>query len=501
MALHVGFMAAEAVPYAKVGGLADVAGALPGELERHDVRVTLVVPAYRSIDRARWGLQRAPGTGARTVRVGDRHEPWFLETAELPGSRVRVLFIGGRYFDRDGIYNDGRSGHEFEDQLERWVFFCRAGLAALADQEFRLDLLHLNDHHTALAAAYLPEYARHPRLGDVATFFSIHNLGYQGLFRGAAAPVLGLPASYLEPMGAFEFWGAINLMKGGLVLADLLGTVSPTYAREIQSNEEFGHGLEGVLRSRSRDLVGILNGIDAQAWNPATDVHLPAHYDAGDPGGKEACKRALLERVGLPYDPRVPVFGSIGRLAGQKGVDLILDALPAMLPAGIQFVALGSGQPEYEARLREASRRAPRQIAAVFDFDNALAHLIEAGADFFLMPSRYEPCGLNQMYSLRYGTAPLVRRTGGLADTVRDWDPGSGQGNGFTFGAFSRDAFLAAVQRALAAYRDPGAMRRLRANGMNADFSWSGPALQYRAAYEAALGRRRARAHPGGVRI
>jgi len=501
LALHVGFLAAEAVPYAKVGGLADVAGALPRELERHDLHVTLVVPGYRSIDRVRWGLRRVPGTGGSTVAVGDRREPWFLETAELPNSRVRVLFICGRYFDRDGIYNEPRTGGEFTDQLERWVFFCRAALAALADQDTRLDILHLNDHHTTLAAPYLSEYARHPRLGDVATFFSIHNLGYQGLFRSPAAPVLALPPAYLEPMGAFEFWGAINLMKGGLVLADLLGTVSPTYADEIQSSEEFGHGLEGVLKSRRRDLVGILNGIDTDVWNPATDLHLPAHYDAGDPGGKEICKRALLERLGLPYDPRVPVFASIGRLAGQKGVDLILDALPAMLQAGIQFVILGSGQPEYEAKLQDFVRRAPRQVAATFAFDNGLAHLIEAGADFFLMPSRYEPCGLNQMYSLRYGTVPVVRRTGGLADTVRDWEPATGQGNGFTFGAFGRDPFLAAVQRALVAYRDPAAMRRLRANGMSSDFSWAGPALQYRAAYEAALGRRRARAHPGGARV
>ncbi len=495
--MHVGFIAAEAVPYAKVGGLADVAGALPRELERQGVRVTLVVPGYRSIDRQRWGIERVEARAARLVNVGGRREPWVLEAATLPDSNVEVLFVGGRYFDRDGIYTDARSGREFDDQLERWVFFARAALAALAERGQRLDLLHLNDYHTALVAAYAREVHADPSVAHAATFFSIHNLGYQGFFRAQQFGVTGLPRAYLDPMGALEFWGAINLMKCGLVLGDVLGTVSPTYAREIQSSEEFGHGLEGVLRARSHDLIGILNGIDTDAWNPATDPGLAAHYSAADIAGKVRCKQALLDHLGMPFEPDTPVLASIGRLAGQKGIDLILEALPALLGAGLQVVVLGSGQPEYEAALQDYARRFPRQIAVRLEFDNGLAHVIEAGADFFLMPSRYEPCGLNQMYSLRYGTVPIVRRTGGLADTVQEWDAATGAGNGFTFIAFHADALLGAVDRALRIYRDAPAMRQLQLAGMSADFSWAASARRYRAAYDAALARHRARARGG----
>jgi len=491
-------MAAEVFPYAKVGGLADVAGALPRELERQGARATVVMPAYRSIERERWGLTRVAALGPRWVSVGGRREAWSLERTLLPDSNVEVLCVGGRYFDRDGIYTDTRSGREFDDQLERWVFFCRAALAALAERAGRLDVLHLNDHHTALAAAYNDHASAD--VDPAATFFSIHNLGYQGLFRPQGFALTGLPAQYMEPMGALEFWGAMNLMKAGLVLADALGTVSPTYAREIQSGEEFGHGLEGVLRARNRDLVGILNGIDTHAWDPATDACLAAPYDRDRLDGKTACKRALLEELRLPYDKETPVFASIGRLAAQKGIDLILETIPALVGAGAQIVVLGSGDRELESRLQEVMRRAPRHVAVRLDFDNALAHRIEAGADFFLMPSRYEPCGLNQMYSLRYGTPPIVRRTGGLADTVRDWDAASGQGNGFTFGPYHADALAAAMRRALAAFRDRAAFERLRRAGMSEDFSWAQSARRYLAAYRGAIDRRRARAGPGRAR-
>jgi starch synthase len=497
--LHIGFLTAEAVPYAKVGGLADVSGALPRELERQGARVTVVLPAYRSIERERWGLRRAPAEAGRGVTVGGRREAWSLERAVLPDSNVEVLCIGGRYFDRDGIYNDAHSGRDFEDQLERWVFFCRAALAALGERGQPIDVLHLNDHHTALAAAYRDTAGG--AVGAAATFFSIHNLGYQGLFRPQAFALTGLPGHYMDPMGALEFWGAVNLMKGGLVLADALGTVSPTYAREIQSGPDFGHGLEGVLRSRSRDLVGILNGIDTAGWNPASDPHLAAPYDRDRLAGKERCKRALLDELQLPFDARTPVFASIGRLTAQKGIDLLLATLPALVAAGAQVVVLGSGDPDLQARLAEVARRAPRHVAIRLDFDNALAHRIEAGADFFLMPSRYEPCGLNQMYSLRYGTPPLVRRTGGLADTVRDWDPATGSGNGFAFGPYHPDALAAAIRRALAVFRDGRALEQLRRAGMQEDFSWTTPAHRYLAAYRGAIDRCRARPRTGGARI
>ena len=494
LTLHVGFIAAEAAPYAKVGGLADVSGALPRELVRQGARVTLVIPAYRSIERERWGLVRVAAATPRWVVVGGRREPWTLERGTLPNSSVEVLCVGGRFFDRDGIYTDARSGREFSDQLERWVFFARAALAALGERGAAVDVLHLNDHHTALVAAYA--LSGEGAAGS-ATFFSIHNLGYQGVFRAPSFALTGLPSRYMDPMGAFEFWGAMNLMKAGLVLADALGTVSPTYAREIQTSEEFGYGLEGVLRARNRDLVGILNGIDTEAWNPATDSQLAARYDRDHLQGKDTCKRALLDELRMPYDARTPLFASIGRLAAQKGIDLVADTIPALAGAGAQIVILGSGDPNIEARLTELVRRAPRHVAARVDFDEGLAHRIEAGADFFLMPSRYEPCGLNQMYSLRYGTPPVVRRTGGLADTVHDFDPASGQGNGFTFGPFHSQALAAALQRALAVFHDRGALERLRRAGMADEFSWGRSAQRYLAAYQGAIDRRRARAGAG----
>jgi starch synthase len=449
------------------------------------------MPAYRSIDRQRFGLRRPARHGAPSVVVGGRREAWTLEVATLPHSAIEVAFVGGRFFDRDGIYTDPRTGSDFEDQVGRWVFFCRAALAALAERGASPDILHLNDYHTALAAAY----ARIPADGfyaRTATFFSIHNLGYQGLFKPQAFAVTGLPDAYMEPMGPLEFFGAMNLMKAGLVLSDGLATVSPNYAREIQESEEHGRGLQGVLRARQEDLIGILNGIDPVAWNPAADPLVAAPFDADDLRGKAVCKRDLLERAGLPHDPATPVFGSIGRLVGQKGFDLVLQALPALLPTGLQCVVLGSGQPEYETALQDLARRYPRQVAVSLAFDDGLAHAIEAGSDFFLMPSRYEPCGLNQMYSLRYGTVPIVRRTGGLADTVRDWDPRSGEGTGFLFGPYDAGAFVTAIRRALAVYRDAAAMLQLRRNGMAEDFSWRRSAAKYLAAYERAHERREA---------
>ena len=492
MSLEIAFLTAEAVPLAKVGGLADVAGALPPELERQGARVRIVMPGYRDIDRSRWGLRPTPLVGDPHVTVGKHREPWRLESARLPGSGVEILTIGGRYFDRPGLYLDPSTGREFEDQLERWVFFCRAALAALRARGQRLDVLHLNDHHTALAAAFVRHPDPDPFFASTATLFSIHNLGYQGLFPAARFPTLGLPAAFMEPLGPFEFWGRLNLMKAGLVLSDLLGTVSPTYAIEIQESEEHGYGLQGVLRSRRADLVGILNGIDDRAWDPAVDPQIAAHYGPETLAGKQECRRALRARFGMPDDARRPLFGMIGRLVTQKGIDVLLEALPELLPTGLQLVVLGSGQEEYERALLALARRWPDQVAVTLEFDDPLAHAIEAGCDFFLMPSRYEPCGLNQMYSLRYGTVPIVRRTGGLADTVREWDPERGEGNGFLFGPSTPQALAAAVHRALATFADPESMLRLRRNGMAEDFSWRRSAREYLEVYREACTRRRA---------
>ena len=485
-------MAAEAVPFAKVGGLADVTNALSRALASLGTRVTLVVPAYGSIDRGEHRVRPMPGPETVSIPVGEQRLPLRLETARLPDSEVEVLFVGqDRYFGRAGIYTDPHTGREFADQAERFVFFCRGVVEALRVLGRRPDVLHLNDYHTALVAAY----ARTTPGADAffaatAILFGIHNLGYQGLFPASLFPLTGLPAAYMAPLGTLEFWGRMNFMKAGLVLADALCTVSPTYGREIQSGEEYGYGLQGVLQSRSRDLYGILNGIDSGVWNPALDRLIPQRYDCERLQGKETCKRALRARLGLPQTPDTPLFGSISRLAEQKGLDLVLEALPALLASGLQLVVLGSGQEEFETALAEMARQHPRQVAVSLSFDETLAHWIEAGCDFFLMPSRYEPCGLNQMYSLNYGTVPVVRRTGGLADTVSDWEPLSGTGNGFVFEAYRAEALIEAVGRAVSTFRDEAAMRTLQRRGMMADFGWRASARRYLEIYGLALERR-----------
>ena len=494
MGLQVVLATAEALPFAKVGGLADVAGALPRELARLGARVTLVMPAYRAIERARFDLRPVERVSGGTVPVGARLEPWRLESARMPDADVEVLFVGGSLFERDGIYTDPHTGRAFPDEAERWIFFCRAALAALRALGRRPDVLHLNDFHTALAAAYLRQPEAAAGLQGAASLLSIHNLGYQGLFDARLFPLTGLPAWYMAPLAPLEFWGRMNFMKAGLVLSDALSTVSPTYAREIQGSDEFGYGLQGVLRERSDDLFGILNGIDDGVWNPSLDPLIAARYDCGDPAPKETCKRALLERVGLPYEAHTPVFGCISRLADQKGFDLLLAALPRLLERGLQLVVLGSGQREYESALLGATREHPRQVSVTLTFDDALAHAIEAGCDFFLMPSRYEPCGLNQMYSLKYGTVPVVRQTGGLADTVQEWNPARREGNGFVFAPYTPEALRDAVERALAAFADPHSMRRLRLAGMGADFSWTRSARRYLDVYERAMARHLTRA-------
>jgi starch synthase len=499
--------AAEAVPLAKAGGLGDVTSALASALTAAGCEVTLLLPAYGFIDRSQ--LRVRPLHGFRTfVRIAERDEPVQLLEGVLPGTAVRLLLIDHEgFFARDGIYEDPVRGEEFTDAVERWVFLSRAVLAALPALGLAPDVLHLNDYHVALSAAYRSVEARagHRFLARTGIVLGLHNLGYQGCYPAERFDVTGLPGEFMASMGALEFWGQMNFLKAGLVHADLLTTVSPTYAREIQESAECGYGLQDLLRQRSDDLVGILNGIDTNRWDPASDALIPARYDSTSLAGKAECKRTLQRRSGLVPDAHVPLFGMISRLVTQKGVDLLLETLPRMLRMPLQVVLLGRGQREYERRLATIAREHPGRISIQLVFDDALAHWIEAGSDFFLMPSRYEPCGLNQMYSMRYGTVPLVRRTGGLADTVRDWDPKSRQGTGFVFDAYSADAFLATIRRACAIYKNPELFALLRQSGMQEDFSWARSARSYLALYERARARRTplvaarapGNAHPG----
>lgn len=476
--MRVLFCASEIVPLAKTGGLADVAGALPAALAGRGIDVRLAMPKYRGVE-----LSGATALGRISVTLGDGTAEGALLEGRLPDAGLPIWLVEQpEFFDRGGLYGEG--GRDYPDNLARFTFFCRAVAQGLARADWQPDVIHCNDWQTAL----LPILMRVEGAPRAASVFTIHNLAYQGLFPVDQFPITGLPPSVFTMRG-LEFWGQVNLLKGGLYFADVLTTVSATYAREIQTRE-FGAGLEGVLRDRADDLVGILNGVDYGVWDPQVDGLIPARYSADDMDGKAICKRALQRALKLPARPQVPIVGMVTRLADQKGLDLVAEIIDELLDVGVQFVLLGTGDPRYHRLFEELHARRRRQVGLRLGFDNALAHLIEAGADIFLMPSRYEPSGLNQLYSLRYGTVPVVRRTGGLADSIVDATPeavAAGRANGFVFEAYDSQVLLAAVRRAVAAYRDPGIWRALQQSGMRADFSWARAAGRYVALYERAL--------------
>ena len=476
--MHVVMMAGEVYPYAKTGGLADVMAALPRALASAGVEVTICVPGYRTALATAGELP----PGRRVLApLGSRMEPADVVTVTAAAVRL-VLVRADRYFGRDGIYGDSRG--DYGDNAERYAFFCRAVLEWLRGER-PVDVLHAHDWHAGLAPAFLRANADlYPELAGVRSVMTIHNIAFQGRFPGGAWHLLNLDARYFTP-DFLEFYGGINYLKAGIVFADAVTTVSPRYAAEIET-PTFGEGLDGVLRVRHASLRGIVNGIDTGVWDPARDALLPAHYERGDLRGKAACKAALQTELGLEVDAAPALLGIVSRLAEQKGFDLLAAVLPDVLvgAAAPQLAVLGSGDERYAAVLRALAERFPRRAAVRFGYDERLAHRIEAGADVFLMPSRYEPCGLNQLYSLRYGTVPVVHATGGLDDTVAEWDPATGAGTGFKFTPYTPVAFRAALERALATRANAAAWARLVANGMAQDFSWDRAAVEYARLYE-----------------
>lgn len=480
------FVASEVDPFAKTGGLADVAAALPKALSKmgHDVRI--VMPLYRQVDRRRFGLK--PAGMSQQVVLGSQTFTGRIDTAMLPKSSVTTYFIAcDPLFDREGLYQTG--GKDHADNLTRFSFFSQAALGMLPKLDFKPQILHCHDWQAALALALL----RHGRFSEETFYsrmrgiFTIHNLAYQGLFPKEQWPLTQLPEG-LFTMEGLEFYGQINCLKAGLIHADLLTTVSPTYAQEIQT-KEFGCGLEGLLNARRDQLVGILNGIDQEEWDPASDPHLETHYSVDKLAGKSLCKLALQRSQKLPERHDL-LIGMIQRLAEQKGIDILLESLETLLALPLQLVILGSGDAVYQQRLTEFAKRFPKRIAVNLRFDNALAHQIEAGADAFLMPSRFEPCGLNQLYSMRYGTIPIVKRVGGLADTVQDTTASSIAGKtatGFVFEAHTTQALTEAVRRALTVFHDQKLWTQLVQTSMQQDFSWNQSARAYLQVYERAL--------------
>ncbi|HYF51318.1 MAG TPA: glycogen/starch synthase, partial [Planctomycetota bacterium] len=423
--------------------------------------------------------------------VGPEQIPFTLYQSASGKNGHQVYFIGAdQYFDRDGLY--GTAKGDYEDSASRFIFFSRACLMAAQILKKPVDIWHCHDWQSALIPIYLKLQMRSLEFfKKSATVFTIHNIAYQGLFWHWDYPLLNLAWQHYN-WKELEFHGKMNLLKGALVHSDLLATVSPTYAREIQT-AEYGFGLDGVLRDRQSDLVGIVNGIDTAAWNPRTDLLLPATYHADDLSGKKTCRSVLRKKMNLPDDGSA-VIGMIGRLFEQKGFDLVAQGMEELLKRNVQIVILGTGREEYHRLLQRVQEINPNRIAVAFAFDNALAHLIEAGSDMFLMPSRYEPCGLNQLYSLAYGTPPIVHNVGGLADTVTDTNPntiGEGKATGFKFDQYSAPAMLSAIDRALHIFsKEPELWRRIQTAGMRQDWSWSNSARQYVEAYTRAAQKR-----------
>jgi starch synthase len=486
--LKILMVVSECSPFAKTGGLADVAGALPKALQAlgHDVR--LILPYYsRKIEAERFGLKPLPGLLDVSIGSGEgAHQlTAHLFETRLPGSSVPVYLVGHHsFFDREELYRteDG----DYEDNAERFAFFCRAVLGTCKHLDFAPQVFHCNDWHTALLPAYLKTlYARDPFFHASATVFTIHNLAYQGVFGREALEVAGLPASSFRP-DRMEFYGQLNFMKAGLTYSDLLNTVSARYAQEVQTSE-YGFGLEGVLQDRATDLKGIVNGIDTEEWDPQTDRHLPRTYSPGDLSGKAEAKRALLAEMGLEHQPDAALLGMVSRLDSQKGFDLLAEVMDYVMNLNIHFVLLGTGEKKYHELFQRIKEHYPERAAINLTFDGALAHRIQAGSDIFLMPSKFEPCGLNQFIALRYGTVPVVRSTGGLADSVTDYDPKEGTGNGFVFHEYASMPFFNAVKRAVEAYADQALWKKLMLRGMEGDYSWTASAARYVELYERAI--------------
>jgi starch synthase len=482
-AMKILLASSEVHPYSKTGGLADMVGSLGKALGRAGHKVGIVTPLYLGIRERFPKLEKLTLPLDFTLGLREVHgEVWSL----APEAGVTIYFIDQpALYQRVGLYQ--KDGIDYPDNAERFIFFSKA-IAHLARQlDWSPEILHLNDWQTGLAALFL-HHERRLAAGQSAprTCFTVHNLAYQGLFPASQYVLTNLSWDYFVPAGV-EFYGQVNCVKAGIAFGDAITTVSPRYAREI-TTPELGSGLDGLLRERQASLFGILNGVDYEEWNPLSDPYLEHHYDSKDLAGKTAEKLAVQKAFGLPADSGIPLFGNIGRMVEQKGVDIMLGAMEEMLRANIQFVQLGTGTRDFQRACQELAVRFPGRAAVRIGFDEALSHRIEAGCDFFLMPSRFEPCGLNQMYSLRYGTIPIVRATGGLEDTVIDIREDPAKANGIKFYEYSARALAKAMRKALALYQEPGLLHHFRQNAIATDFSWDRTAAEFVKIYQRLAG-------------
>ena len=480
--MNILIVSSEMTPFAKTGGLADVVGALPAALQAQGHTVWVVMPKYGRIDTSKFGIEAYHGPMG--VWMGGNQEWCSVHRTLLDD--VPVHFIEhSEYFDRSGLYND-QNNQDYSDNPRRFGFLSKAALQLCIDKGFKPDVVHANDWQTALLPAYLKTWDwKGTVLEDAASLLTIHNMAYQGVCSKSHYDYLGLSWESFHS-GAFESLGSVNMLKGGIFYADCVNTVSPTYARETCADQ--GHGLEANLSAKGDRYFGILNGVDYSVWNPVTDPYLPYNYTAEFPAGKVLCKQAVQRTFGLRQDDNVALLGTVGRLADQKGLNLLADALEGLLNTmHVQVVLLGSGDKHLEHRFGELSHRYQGRFGTYFGFSEQLAHLIEAGSDFFLMPSLFEPCGLNQLYSLRYGTLPIVRSVGGLNDTVENYQEDSGLGTGFKFYDFNPDALYGTIGWAVSTYYDrPHHIKKMREAAMSRRFTWEMSAIHYQKAYQVA---------------
>jgi starch synthase len=483
--MNILLASSEVFPFSKTGGLADMVGALARALANAGHEARVVTPMYRGI-REKFPTMRAVDwyfhlpLGSKYVQA----QLWELDVAR----GLKIYFIDQpEYFNRAGIYQENH--FSYADNAERFIFFSKCVVHLARYLAWRPDVVHVHDWQVALVPALMLQQKGEGWGNPPPTCLTIHNLAYQGVFADSAFALANLPEHFFNPQGA-EYFGLLNCLKAGIAYADVITTVSPRYAREI-TTEEFGCGLDGLLRQRQNDLTGILNGVDYHEWNTTKNPHLAKAYSAGRMAGKKFNKAELQLRFALPVDESIPLFGTIARLAEQKGVDIQLGALAEMLNTKMQFVLLGSGSPEYERGYRDLARQFSTKVSVRFGYDEPLAHQIEAGCDFFLMPSRFEPCGLNQMYSLRYGTIPIVRATGGLDDSVIDWTQNPKFATGIKFSEYTSRALAKAIRKALVLHSQPKLLNSCRRNAMAADFSWKRTVHEYLTVYKTAQSRQK----------
>jgi len=477
------FASPEVVPFAKTGGLADVAGTLPVALRTMGCDIRIIMPFYRMVESV--AAERTLVVEGLEIPVGNKIYAADIWETRLAQSVPVYLIKCDEFFDRGSLY--GTAKGDYRDNAERFIFFSRCALEACMKLGFAPDIVHCHDWQSGLIPAYLKTiYSNKPCFSKTGSVFTIHNIAYQGLFDKDAFNLTGLPGR-LFSIDGLEYWGKMSILKAALIFSDVINTVSKKYSEEIQT-PEFGYGMEGILARRAADLYGILNGVDYEEWNPAADTYIAAHYSSTDLKGKQTCKEDLLKEYNLPASLRKqPLLGVISRLADQKGFDLLAEIIDELMAIDLGFVLLGTGEQKYHDLFTAIGKKYPQRAGIKIAYNNAIAHKIEAGCDLFLMPSRYEPCGLNQIYSLKYGTVPVVRATGGLDDTIVDYNESDGRGNGFKFTEYSAREFLKVMKRALKVYADKTKWARLVKNCMANDFSWEQSAQQYMELYGKAL--------------